>query len=30
VRVEKPFRNIVRIFIMIDMFMMPAVIARPH
>jgi hypothetical protein len=30
VGVEKTFRDFVRIIVMIDMFVMPAMIARPH
>jgi len=27
---KKSFADVVRIFVMIDMFMMPAMLARPH
>ncbi len=30
VRVKKTFRDVVRVFVMIDMFMVATVIARPH
>ena len=30
VRMKKSFADVVRIFVMIDMFMMPAMLARPH
>src|SRR6476646_3744102 len=30
VRMKKSFADVVRIFVMIDMFMMPALFARPH
>ena len=30
VRVEKTFADVVRVLVMIDMFMMAAMIARPH
>ena len=30
VRMEKSFGDIVRVFVVIDVFMMPAMLARPH